>query len=122
MTDSSVVIIDNDNLSWIQKHPGHFVEQLLSRLFSGETDPYPGHARWKGDACPGVQVVHVGAARYPTLFLVKDGQGKKVASVQRSINGESQEVQALKALARKLGYNVVKNPGAKKKTGKGARS
>ena len=116
MSDNSVVVINNDHLDWIRKHPDHFVNLLISRLQSGETDPYPGYARWNGDACPGVQVVQTVKSNFPSLILVENSRGRKFMNVKKAQKGESQDLLILRKLAHRLGYMLEKGGTTKRQS------
>lgn len=105
---NSTIVIDHKYLDWIRRNPRVFVNGLVSRLENEETDHYPGFARWNGDAMPGVQVVTVTRSDFPVVIITADGKGKKAVNVNRISQSSSNDVEALKALAKKLGYNVRK--------------
>jgi hypothetical protein len=120
MSSNSIIIINSHNLDWIKRHPERFVASVVSRIEGEEEDPYPGHARWSGDAMLGVQVVHTANETdlrpQSIVILVDDNSGKKLVSFfdfenqqlksQRGQKGDK-EIIALKKLATKLGFDVI---------------
>lgn len=108
---SSVVLISEESLDWIKRNPRVFVDGLIGRLENGETDPYPGHSRWNGDAMPGVQVVTAGKPGTVTVVAANEGFGRQLFMVndhgQRKLPST---VEVLKIMAQKLGYNIRKKP------------
>lgn len=105
---NSTILICNDHLDWIKRNHSVFVNGLVSRLEQGETDPYPGHSRWNGDAMPGVQVISSGHSDFPSVIIVGGNSGKKITGVSRTSAGHPTDVDALKAMANRLGYTVRK--------------
>ena len=107
MAISSAIVISNNHLDWIRRNPEVFVNGLISRLEQGETDPYPGYARWNGDAMPGVQFVHSGHSSGQAVIVMHGAAGKCV--VTTSVGGQHpSDVDALKAFANRLGYTIRK--------------
>lgn len=117
MSNNSAVVINDDYLDWIRRNPVQFVNRLVSRLEQGEVDPYPGFARWNGDAMPGVQVAFIGHSSFPGVVLVGGhGCGKKLMTmphVDRNANPPN-DVEVLKAMAERLGYSIRKKPSSRK--------
>lgn len=107
--NNSVVFIINDQIDWIQKHPQRFVNNLLSRLNSGETDRHPGYARWTGDGMPGVQVVSVGNSGGISIIAAGKNNGIKLGVVYCKNDGtQESKLTMLKQLANKAGYYLRK--------------
>jgi hypothetical protein len=102
MSTNSTIMINHDHLDWIRRNPTLFVNNLISRLNSGETDPFPGHARWHGDAMPGVQVVTTGSGDFPVAVVVGKNCGKKLGTV----SAMEDKVEVLKELAHEHGCTV----------------
>lgn len=103
-TNFAVVTINCDNLEWIKKNPGMFVNNLLSRINSGETDPWPGYRRWHGDGAPGVQLVYVGNHNHPAVVVVgKNAAGKLLTTIYGD-NLSNEEV--MKQLNHEVGDSV----------------
>lgn len=108
MANNSAIVINHNHLDWIKRNPRVFVNGLMTRLEHGEVDPFPGHARWNGDGMPGVQLVHTGHSSEATVILVGGNSGKKVGTAYAKGSSQPSEVDALKAMASKLGYSVTK--------------
>jgi hypothetical protein len=108
--NTSVLIIQNDNLEWYKRNSDRLFSALFSRIAGGETDRYPGYARWDGDGIPGMQIVWNADSSTIGLLAVGRGSGQRLASVHGlgNPNTEDNKVSLLKALANQLGYTVTK--------------
>jgi len=105
---NTTIVINNNHLDWIRRNPAVFVNGLIGRIENGECDPHPGHARWNGDALPGVQVVAVEHSSQATVVIMGGNCGRAVTSCGSSGKGgaPASDVDALRAMASKLGYTV----------------
>jgi len=108
--NTTVIVVQNDNLAWYRSHSDRLFTALFGRIAGGETDPYPGHARWNGDGIPGMQIVWNADSSRIGLLAVGRGSGQRLASVPGLGNpsDEDTKVSLLKALASRLGYTVTK--------------
>jgi hypothetical protein len=120
---NSIIMIQNDHLEWLLKHPERFVNNLATRLNAGEIDKHPGYARWSGDGMPGIQVAWVGKSDFCGVIVVGNNCATRLGTAIKVKNDNSQESkeEILKQLASQLGYILVKKkipgnkPGAKNK-------
>ncbi len=108
MAMNSAIIICNNHLDWIRRNPPVFVNGLMGRLEQGECDPSPGYARWSGDGMPGVQVVAVEHSSQASVIVMGGNCGKLVSVCGSSSRGSgpASDVDALRAMADKLGYSI----------------
>lgn len=111
--NTSVIIVQNDQLEWYRKNSDRLFTALWSRIAGGETDRYPGYARWNGDGIPGMQIVWNSDSSTIGLLAVGRGSGQRLATIKGGDNPEDNKVSLLKALARQLGYTVTKKKARK---------
>ena len=109
---TAVVVIQVEQLEWIKKHPERFVDALVSRIHTGETDKHAGYARWNGDGIPGVQVVcytEENRNDLTALVAVGNGCGIKLGSVNiRNDSKPETKLQILKNVLAKLTTKFTK--------------
>ena len=107
---NSLIMIQNDNLEWMIKHPERFVDAIVSRLNSGELDKHPGYARWHGDGVPGAQVVWIGQSNFCGVVIVGNNCATRLGTAKEVKNDNSSESkeEILRQLAAQLGYSIKK--------------
>lgn len=114
---TAVITIQTDQLEWIRRHPDKFVNGLVTRIESDETDKYPGYARWNGDGIPGTQLIWVSdpKSKHQTC-IISAGNGTAVKIMLSPIENNSKKETKLKflqLLAEKFGYKLVKTKEAR---------
>lgn len=107
---NSIIMIQNDHLEWLVKHPERFINNLVTRLNVGEIDKHPGYARWNGDGTPGVQVAWVGKSDFCGVIVVGNNCATRLGTAVKVKNDNSLESkeEILRQLASQLGYTLVK--------------
>ena len=110
----TAIILQNDQADWYVRNCERFAGALVSRMNAGETDKYPGYARWHGDGIPGCQVVWSGNSNINGIISVGQGHGVRLG-VTHCKNTAANKLAMLKELAEDLGYSLHKKPGAKER-------
>jgi len=111
----TAIVLQNDQADWYMRYSDRFVSALVSRMNVGETDKYPGYARWHGDGIPGCQVVWAGNSNINGIISVGQGHGVRLG-VTHCKNAATNKLAMLKELAEDLGYSLHKKPGTKQKS------
>ena len=110
---TAVVVIQADQLEWLKKHPERFVDALISRINTGETDKHPGYARWNGDGIPGVQLVCIteeGRNDLTSIVAAGNGFGIRIGSLKiKNDNNPTTKSEMLKKLLEKIGFKGNRN-------------
>lgn len=114
MTNKTAVItIQIDQIDWMKKHPERFINSLISRINSGETDKHPGYSRWDGDGIPGVQLVCITEENkidLTNVIAVGNGFGVRLGSLNiRNDNSQSTKFKIIKKLLEKFGFKNINN-------------
>lgn len=117
----TAIILQNDQAEWYLRNSEKFTGALVGRMNGGETDKYPGYARWHGDGIPGCQVVWAGNSNINGIISVGQGHGIRLG-VTHCKNTTTNKLAMIKELAEDLGYTLHKKPGTKRKTSPKARA
>lgn len=111
---TAVITIQVEQLDWAKKHPERFVDALISRINSGETDKHPGYARWNGDGIPGVQLVSVTEENkidLTNVIAVGNGFGVRLGSFNiKNDNTPATKFKIVKKLLEKFGFKNNNKP------------
>ena len=109
----TAIVLQNDQTDWYMRNSEKFVAALVGRMNGGETDKYPGYARWNGDGVPGCQVVWAGNSNINGIISVGQGHGVRLG-VTHCKNTTTNKLNMLKELAADLGYDLRKNNGPRR--------
>jgi hypothetical protein len=120
MGNTTVIILQNDQVDWYSKHPERLINAIIARMNSGELDRYPGYARWDGDGIPGMQLVWNENSSTIGIIAVGRGSGQRLAAMNNGDNSntDGNKLALLKAFAARLGYNITKKSTQKNKNNK----
>ena len=110
----TALVLQNNQADWYMRNCEKFTSGIVTRMNGGETDKYPGYARWSGDGIPGAQVVWVGKSHVNGIISVGQGHGVRIG-VTHCKNTHLNKLEMLKELAEDLGYKLQKKIGPAKK-------